>query len=75
MTMQHTEIRHGILRAWDLANYLATVQLSGSQAQYVSGIPVARDIANAEMVLGRKVAVAFFDPSNPADAAVLAVWT
>ena len=75
MTMQHTEIRHGILRAWDGVGYLATVQLSGSQAQYVSGIPVARDIAGAEMVLGRKVAVAFFDPSNPADAAVLAVWT
>ena len=75
MTMQNPEIRHGILRAWDSVNYLATVQMSGSQAQYVAAVPVARDIASVEMVLGRKVALAFFDPSNPADAVVLAVWT
>jgi hypothetical protein len=36
---------------------------------------VARDIAGAEMVVGRKVCVALFDPSNPNDAAILAVWT
>lgn len=36
---------------------------------------MARDIAAVEMVVGRKLAVALFDPSNPDDAAVLAVWT
>jgi len=75
MTMQQPQIRAGILRAWDSANYLATVQMSASQAQYVSTLPVARDIASADMVLGRKVAIAFFDPSNPSDAIVFAVWT
>jgi hypothetical protein len=68
-------LRPGILRAFDSTNYLATVQLSGSQAQHVANIPVARDIAAAEMTAGRKVAVAFFDPSNISDACLIAVWT
>ncbi len=35
----------------------------------------ALSCAAAEMTVGRKVAVALFDPNNQADAAVLAVWT
>jgi hypothetical protein len=33
-----------------------------------------RSIPSGEMTAGRKVAVAAFDPSNAADAVVLAVW-
>ena len=40
-----------------------------------ASVPVAAQIAAAEMTAGRKVAVALFDPTNPADAVVFAVWT
>ena len=69
------EIRRGVLHAFDSANYKATVEIAGSIAVWLSGIPVARNIASGELVTGRKVAVVFFDPSNPNDAVLLAVWT
>jgi hypothetical protein len=72
---QQPVIRPGILRAFDSGTYLATVQLSGSQAQLVTAIPTARDIASGEMTAGRRVAVVFFDASNVSDACVIAVWT
>jgi hypothetical protein len=53
---------------------VATVQFFSSVQTYVSGIPVSRDIASGDMTAGRRVAVAFFDPSNQADAVLFAVW-
>ncbi len=75
MTQQTPELRHGILKAFDAPTYTATVQFTGSLLLYVAAIPVARDIAGAEMTAGRKVAVAFFDPLNHSDAVLFAVWT
>lgn len=72
---KNTDIRRGIIRAWSSGAYTADVQIDGSLLTELKAIPVARHIAGAEMVVGRKVAVAFFDPTNPTDAAVLAVWT
>ena len=69
------DIRQGVLKAWDSANYLATVQLAGSLGQFVGQIPTARNIASGEMLVTRRVAVVFFDPSNPSDAVLFAVWT
>lgn len=73
--LRGADLRRGILRAWNSGAYTADVQLDGSLHQLLTGIPVARDIASAEMVTGRKVCVALFNHSDPADAAVLAVWT
>jgi hypothetical protein len=70
-----TELRQGTLKAFDNVNWLATVQLTGSLAQWLRAVPVSRSIAAAEMVTGRKVAVALFDPTNSSDAVVTAVWT
>jgi hypothetical protein len=75
MTTQTPAIRHGILKAFDAGTYLATVELTGSLQQYVAGLPTARAIASGEMTAGRKVAVAFFDPTNQTDAVLFAVWT
>jgi hypothetical protein len=75
MTTQNPELRAGILRAFNAGTYQATVQFTGSLQQYVAGVNVARDIAAGDMVAGRKVAVAFFDPSNHQDAVLFAVWT
>ena len=73
--MQQTEIRQGVLKAWDGVNYLATVQLTGSLQLWLTSVPVSRNIAGAEMTVGRKVAVALFDPSNHTDAVLFAVYS
>jgi len=73
--MQTTEIRQGVLKAWDNVNWLATVQLTGSLQLWLNTVPVSRSLASIEMVIGRKVAVALFDPSNHTDAVVFAVYT
>ena len=73
--MQDTAIRHGIIKAWDAGTYTATIQLTGSLQLWLTTVPVSRSIAGAEMSVGRKVAVALFDPSNHTDAVVFAVYT
>jgi len=68
------EIRKGEVKAFDSGSYTATVQVAGSLSVWLEGVPVARNIPAAEMVAGRACAVLFFDPSNPKDAVVLAVY-
>lgn len=70
-----TEIRQGVLKGWDAINWLATVQITGSLSQWLRNVPTSRSLATIEMVTGRRVAVAFFDPTNPTDAVVFAVYT
>ena len=65
---------HGILKAWNAGAYQADVQLTGSLQLWLLAVPVARNIAGAEMVVGRNVAVALFDETNPSDAALIAIW-
>jgi hypothetical protein len=67
-------IRRGVLRAFDSATYTATVQIAGSVATSLPSIAVSRDIAAADMVVGRHVAVLQFDQFNPDDMVVCAVW-
>lgn len=74
MTMQRPEPHTGILKAWDSVNWLATVQLTGSLTLWLKQVPTSRGIPSAEMVVGRRVAALLFDPTNPADAVVTAVW-
>jgi hypothetical protein len=74
MTLQ-TTILPGILKAWYSGSWTADVQLTGSLQLWLPAVPVARNIASAEMTAGRSVAVAVFDATNPADAVVVAVWT
>jgi hypothetical protein len=69
------EIRRGVLRQFDAGTYTAIVQVAGSIAGWLPGIAVARNIAAAEMTAGRSVALLQFDPSNPDDMVVCAVWT
>lgn len=67
-------IEIGVLKTWDSTNYKAGVQLAGSITTYLDDINVARNIASAEMVIGRWVIVAIPE-GNPKDAAVIAVFT
>ena len=68
-------IRKGTIRSFDSVSYTATVQIEGSQGIWIHDMPVSRGIASGEMVVGRKVAVLFFDESNPRDCVVVAVYT
>lgn len=69
------ELRRGVVKGFDAATYTATVQLAGSIAVWLEGVPVARNIASTEVVTGRLCAVFLFDEGNPSDAIVLAVYT
>ncbi len=68
-------IRRAVLKSFDSGTYQATVQVVGSMAVWLTGVPVARNIAGTELVAGRSVALVFFDDANPSDAVVAAVWT
>jgi hypothetical protein len=69
------ETRRGTLRGFDSGTYTATVEIAGSISVWLSGVPVARNIASVELVTGRSCAVLQFDASNPKDAVLAAVWT
>jgi len=64
----------GVLKTWDSATYKAGVQLVGSLTTYFDSVNVARNIQDADMVIGRQVILAI-PGSNPRDAVVIAVYT
>jgi hypothetical protein len=69
------EIRKAELKGFNAGAYTATLQVAGSLSVWLEDVPVARNIPAAEMVIGRTCAVLFFDPANPQDGVVLAVYT
>ena len=69
------EIRRGVVRSFNSRSYTASVQMAGSVATWLHGVPVARNISSSRMRAGSKCAVILFDPANPLDAVVTAVWT
>lgn len=68
-------VRRGEIKAFDSGAYTATVQVAGSLSVWLSGVPVARNIAAGEMVVGRRCALIFFDDANPDDGVLIAVYT
>ena len=68
-------LRKAVLRSFDSGSYTATIQLAGSHKIYLDGVAVARNLPAAEMALGRKLTVAFFDEHNAKEAVVVAVYT
>ena len=68
-------LRKAVLNSFNSGDYTATIQLAGSYKTYLEGIAVARNLPAAEMALGRKVAVIFFDEHNPKEAVIIAVYT
>lgn len=68
-------LKKAILKSFNSGDYTATIQLSGSYKVYLQGVAVARNIPAAEMALGRKLAVIFFDEHNARDAVVTAVYS
>ena len=68
-------LRKGILKSFNSGDYTAAVQLAGSYKAYLEDVAVARNLPAAEMALGRKVVVVFFDEHNAREAVVTAVYT
>jgi len=68
-------MRKAILKSFNSGDYTATIQLIGSYKAYLEGVAVARNIPAADMALGRKLAVNFFDEHNPKEAVIVAVYT
>ena len=68
-------LKKAILKSFDSGDYTATIQISGSYKVYLEGVAVARNIPAADMALGRKLAVVFFDEHNARDAVVVGVYT
>jgi len=67
-------IDKGILKAINTTTYRASVQMTTSLSVWLENIPVSTSIPAEELVVGRSVAVASFDPTNPSDRVVVAVW-
>jgi len=68
-------VRKGTVKGFNAGSYTATVQVAGSLAVWLADVPVARNIAAAEMVVGRSCALIFFSESDPRDALVMGVYT
>lgn len=69
------EVKKGVIKSFSSSTYKATVQVAGSLSVWLENVPVARNIPSAEMVSGRNCTILFFDPTNPKDAVVVAVYT
>ena len=65
-------LKKATLRSFNSGNYTATVQITSSYKVYLEDITIARNLPLAEMIIGRKVAVVFFDEHNPKEAVVVA---
>ena len=68
-------LRKGVLKSFNSGAYTATVQLASSYKVYLEDVAVARNLPAAEMTVGRKVAVIFFDEHNAKEAVLIAVYT
>jgi len=68
-------LRKGVLKSFNSGAYTATVQLASSYKVYLEDVAVARNLPAAEMTVGRKVGVVFFDEHNVKEAVVVAVYT
>ena len=67
-------VRRGVLKGFDAGTYTATVQVAGSLSVWLAGVPVARNIPQGEMIVGRQCALLFFDDANPSDGVLVAVY-
>ncbi len=69
-----TQIARGIIRGFNATSYEATVQLAGSTATWLPGIPTSAALPIGLLRDGARCAVAFFNPADPTDACLFAVF-
>lgn len=66
-------IEPGVIRSYTGSVHQVTVQLERSLSTYLSGVAVLSSIPPAEVRVGRKCTVVFYDENNPRDAVVVGV--
>jgi hypothetical protein len=69
-----TQIAAGTVRSFNSVTYEATIQLAGSTATFLSRVPANLAIPVAALRSGARCVVAFFNPADPSDACVVAVF-
>ncbi|MCL5074213.1 MAG: hypothetical protein M1136_00965 [Chloroflexi bacterium] len=62
------------LYSFDSTNWVAEVRLMGSRPTRIAGVKVNKGLVSAQVAAATMCAVLFFDPQNPNDALVIAVW-
>jgi hypothetical protein len=67
-------IKRGILKAFDVSSYTASVQLMEATSYALGGIPVVNNVDGSSAIIGAWCAVLFFNDNNPQDAVVIAVF-
>ncbi len=68
-----TTLKRGIIKSYTASTHKAAVQIAGSLSVWLADIPIATDIAPAEVLAGRECAVLLFTDDNPSDAVVLTI--
>ncbi len=66
-------LKRGVIKSYSASTHKASVQISGSLAVWLDGLPVATDIPPAEVVAGRECAVLLFTDDNPDDGVIVTV--
>lgn len=69
-----SSIRSATVQSFDAATWTATIQVTGSVASYLAGVPVAKNLNSQLLTAGARVGTIFFDDSNPTDAAIVTVY-
>ncbi len=69
-----TTLKRATIKSYSGATHRASLQIAGSLSVWLDGVPVATDIAAADVVAGRECAVLFFTDDNPDDAVVICVY-
>jgi hypothetical protein len=67
-------IKKAMLRSFNSGDYTATIEIAGSLKAYLEEVSVAYNLPASEMIIGRKLAVIFFDEHNAKDAVIIAVY-
>ena len=67
-----TTLKRATIKSYSAATHRASVQVAGSLSVWLANVPVATDIAAAEVVAGRDCAVLLFS-DNPDDAVIVTV--
>jgi hypothetical protein len=67
-----TTLKRATIKSYSAATHRASVQVAGSLSVWLTNLPVATDINQADVVIGRECAVLLFD-DNPDNGVVLTV--
>jgi hypothetical protein len=69
-----TTVKRATIKSYNAATRRASVQIAGSLAVWLDGIPVASGIDGADVAAGTECGVVFFTDDNPNDACVVALY-